>query len=223
MKSLPKGPDTCSKLPHFPSGWHTFIRNSFSHMQLHLLDGLEHFWHELYMIPEQGGKGDLKYHHKVWDAETLGLLPCLSSLLSPSPYHCTQKPSVPPSFGHWWRSHHWPGPTGSTPAAASAAHSSYLCYVHWCWRLLRRNNPLGKRPETEELLGILIHLWFHALLSKSPILIIFPQTHLYLPDWVFEDSQSLKTRLACYACISHLQFHTPCRKWVLFCFFYYLF
>lgn len=40
-------------------------------MQLHLLDGLEHFWHELSMIPVQRGKGDLKYHHKVWDAETL--------------------------------------------------------------------------------------------------------------------------------------------------------
>lgn len=223
MKSLPKGPDTCSKLPHFPSGWHTFIRNSFSHMQLHLLDGLEHFWHELYMIPEQGGKGDLKYHHKVWDAETLGLLPCLSSLLSPSPYHCTQKPSVPPSFGHWWRSHHWPGPTGSTPAAASAAHSSYLCYVHWCWRLLRRNNPLGKRPETEELLGILIHLWFHTLLSKSPILIIFPQTHLYLPDWVFWGFSKLKDTpgMLCMHITSSVS-HTM-QKMGTILFFYYLF
>lgn len=144
------------------------------------------------------------------------LLPCLSSPFSPGPYHRTQKPSVPPSFGHWWRSHHWPGPTGSTPAAASAAHPSYLCYVHWCWKLLRRNNPLGKRPETEELLGILIHLWFHTLLNKSPVSGIFPQTHLYLPDWVLEDSQSLQTHLVPHAYISHLQFHTPCRKWYYF-------
>lgn len=55
------------------------------------------------------------------------------------PYHKWTRPeagiarraaNVPPSGSRWWKSRHWPGPAGSTPAAASAARSS--CPACWC-------------------------------------------------------------------------------------------
>lgn len=160
---------------------HIFNRISFFCIQLPLLDGLESFWQRqiTFAISDVSAR---RTRHSFWSSQRLRYRAsgcCYNVSLATAPLsHVTvlrHKWSVPPSFGRWWRSHHWPGPAGSTPAAASAAHSSYLYHVHWCWKLQRRNNPLGKRPETKELLGIVIHLCFSHSTWQDPYRVSFPR------------------------------------------------
>lgn len=185
-------------------------------MQLHLLGGVDYFQHGQITFASSARRKRWSYLTQrigYWHSGC-----CYISLLcyiTAPLVHATalrQKPSVPPSFGHWWRSHHWPGPVGSTPAAASAAHSSYLCHVHLCWKLQRKNNPLGKRPDTEELPGVLTSTLLFTLYSTRTIPSIFPQIHAHLPDWALGDSGNLETHLVPNACV-YLPFHAACRKW----------